>query len=59
MGCFKMANEKLINQISNVNRALGIIEGVMLVSDTKVEDTLATAVSMIDEVLNEVLNDGK
>ena len=54
-----MANEKILSQISTINRALGIIEGVMLISDTKVESTLGTAVSMIDEVINEVFQDGK
>jgi hypothetical protein len=54
-----MANEKRINQISTIQRALGIIEGVMLLAEPKVEQTLATAVSMIDEVINEVQKDGK
>lgn len=54
-----MANEKLLNQISTINRALGIIEGVMLVSDDKMQQALATAVEMIDEAMKEVFADGK
>ena len=55
----KMANEKLISSIDTIQRALGIIEGVMLLSDQKVEQALATAVEMIDEALKEVFQDGK
>lgn len=54
-----MANEKLMSQISTINRALGIIEGVMLLAEPKVENTLATAVSMIDEAMEEFLKDGR
>lgn len=54
-----MANEKLISATSTINRGLGIIEGVMLLADPKVEQTLATAVEMIDEALKVVFDDGK
>ncbi len=54
-----MANEKLISASTTIQRALGIIEGVMLLSDQKVEQALATAVEMIDEALKEVFQDGK
>lgn len=54
-----MANEKLINQISTINRALGMIEGVMFLVDDKAEHVLATAASMIDEVMTEVFADGR
>ena len=55
-----MANEKQASLASVINRALGIIEGVMLVTqDTKVEQTLATAVEMIDEAMKEVFADDK
>lgn len=54
-----MANEKLISENGIIQRALGIIEGVMLLSDQKVEQTLATAVEMIDGAWNNVLEDGK
>lgn len=54
-----MTKDQLIPYLSTVNRALGIIEGVMMVSDEKVEYTLATAVSMIDEAVNEVMKDGE
>jgi hypothetical protein len=42
------------SQIATINRALGIVEGVMMISDQKTEYTLSTAVSMIDEIMNEV-----
>ena len=54
-----MANEKLLSANSTIQRALGIIEGVMLISENKTEQTLATAVEMIDAAWNEVLEDGK
>lgn len=54
-----MANEKTLSQISTINRALGIIEGVMLISDTRTENALATAVEMIDDAMKEVFADGK
>lgn len=54
-----MANEKLVSAHSTISRALGIIEGVMLLADDKTQQTLATAVEMIDEALKEVFPDGK
>ena len=54
-----MTKDQLILYLSTVNQALGIIEGVMMVSDEKVEYTLATAVEMIDEALKGVFEDGK
>ena len=54
-----MENEKLISANATIQRALGIIEGVMLLADTKQEQTLATAVEMIDMAWNGVLVDGK
>ena len=54
-----MANEKQASQISTINRALGIIEGVMMSVDEKTALPLATAVEMIDETLKEVFPDGK
>jgi hypothetical protein len=53
-----MEFEKVVNCFSTINRALGIIEGVMLVSEMKEQQALATAVEMLDEVLKEVLKDG-
>ena len=53
-----MENKKL-KALETINRALGVIEGVMLLSDKKITDTLEMAVSMIDEALKEVLEDGK
>ncbi len=37
-----MANEKLISANATIQRALGIIEGVMLLADPKQGDTLET-----------------
>lgn len=54
-----MEAEKVVNSLSTISRALGIIEGVMLVSEPKEQQALATAVEMIDEVLKEVLKHGK
>lgn len=54
-----MVNEKTISQVSTINRALGIIEGVMLLADQKTEQALATAVEMIDEALKGVFADEK
>lgn len=52
-----MANEKLNYYISTIERALGIIEGVSYGVDSKYQDVLTTAISMIDESLKEVLED--
>ena len=54
-----MANEKLTHTNGTIQRALGIIEGVMLLADDKTQQTLATAVEMIDEALKVVFEDGK
>ena len=56
-----MANEKQIvmMNISTIQRALGIIEGVMLLAEPKAEQALATAVEMIDEALRGAFEDGK
>lgn len=53
-----MEHEKVVNCFSTLSRALGIIEGVMLVSEPKEQQALATAVEMIDGVLEEVLKNG-
>lgn len=47
-------DKELIQNITTIHRALGVIEGVMLVSDLKVAEALGTAVKMIDDVLSEV-----
>ena len=54
-----MANEKLFNQISTINRALGIIEGVSYGLTDSAGTALADAVLMIDETIKEMLEDGK
>lgn len=41
-----------IQDKETIQRALGIIEGAICVAPKNVRNTLATAVEMIDEVLN-------
>lgn len=54
-----MANEKLISQISTIQRALGMIEGVSCGMEQGVEQALVDAVQMIEETVKEILEDGK
>lgn len=54
-----MATEKLISQISTINRALGMIEGVSYGLDGPGGHALADAVQMIDETIKEMIEDGK
>jgi hypothetical protein len=54
-----MAKDKLISQISTINRALGMIEGASCGLDAAVGTTLADAVQMIDEAIKELMEDGK
>lgn len=54
-----MENEKLISQISTIQRALGMIEGVSYGVGDHVGQALADAVQMIDETVKEMLEDGK
>lgn len=53
-----MANEKLLKQISTINRALGMIEGVSYGMPDSTGTALADAVQMIDETIKEMLEDG-
>ena len=53
-----MANEKLINRISTINRALGIIEGVSYGMQEPAGQALADAVQMIEETVKEMVEDG-
>lgn len=53
-----MANEKLTSQISTINRALGMIEGVSCGLENKYADTLLDAIEMIDNAVKEI-TDGK
>lgn len=53
-----MERHKFLAQISVIHRALGIIEGVMLLADDKEQQTLATAIEMIDEAIKVVEEDG-
>lgn len=54
-----MASEKLISQISTINRALGIIEGVSCGMEQSLGQALVDAVQMIEKTLKEILEDGK
>ena len=54
-----MANEKIINQISTINRALGMIEGVSYGLDDAAGNAIADAVQMIDETIKEMMADGQ
>lgn len=54
-----MANEKLIPQISTINRALGMIEGVSYGLEDSAGTALNDAVEMIDQVIKEMLEDAK
>ena len=54
-----MVNEKLISQISTIQRALGMIEGVSYGLTDSAGTALADAVQMIDETIKEMLEDGK
>ena len=54
-----MANDKLISQISTIQRGLGIIEGVASgLADEAVSQILYTAAEMIEEAV-EAITDGK
>ena len=53
-----MANEKLISQISTIQRALGMIEGVSYGMEQSAGQALADAVQMIEEAVKEI-TDGK
>ena len=60
MGCSKMANEKLINQICIIQRGLGIIEGVASgLANDAISQLLYTATEMIEEAVEEITKDGK
>lgn len=54
-----MVNEKLISQISTINRALGMIEGVSYGMEQSQGQALADAVQMIEETIKEMVEDGK
>lgn len=54
-----MADMKVINAISQINRALGMIEGVSYLLSGDQASAIVDAVSMIDEALKEVFDDGK
>lgn len=45
-------------QISLIQRALGIIEGVMMLSESRTGEALGTEVEMIDMAVEEIRNDG-
>ena len=52
-----MANEQLINQISTIQRALGIIEGVAIgLNNDAIGSMLYTAKEMIEEAVEGIIN---
>lgn len=53
-----MATEKLVSQISIINRALGMIEGVSYGMEQSAGQALADAVQMIEETVKEMVEDG-
>ena len=53
-----MANNKLISQVSTIQRALGMIEGAACGVDSAVSTTLIDAVEMIDNTVREMMEDG-
>lgn len=54
-----MENIKLISQISTIQRALGIIEGVTYHLETVQANEITRAIDMIDEVAKEILENGE
>lgn len=54
----KMANEKLLSQLSTIERMLGKIEGVAFVLEDKYATPLFDAIEVIDVVMGEI-KDGK
>lgn len=53
-----MENEKLINAISAIERALGKIEGVALVLDDRYANPLLDAITALESAVEEI-KDGK
>ena len=53
-----MANEKLINSISAIERALGKIEGVAFVLEDKYANPLLDAIEVLESAIKEI-TDGK
>jgi hypothetical protein len=51
--------EKHTKQICLIQRAIGIIEGVAMMSEMRVGEALGTAVEMIDMAVEEIRNGGK
>ena len=53
-----MVDMKIINAISTINRALGVIEGVSYLASSDQATALVDAVAIIDEALKELGWDG-
>lgn len=53
-----MANEKLIKDLSTIERALGKIEGVAFVLEDKYSTPLLDAIEMLESAVKEI-TDGK
>ena len=52
-------DEKKLKALSEIQRALGMLQGMSYTSDTQVAECILDAVSIIDEALKEVLPDGE
>lgn len=53
-----MANNKLISQVSTIQRALGMIEGAACGVDSSAATTLIDAVEMIENTVKEMVEGG-
>ena len=53
----KPTKDERMEAISTINRAIGVIEGVMLTTEHNVSEALGCAVEMLDDALKVVLNE--
>jgi hypothetical protein len=51
-------NEKKLKALGEIQRALGMLEGLSYTTDAKAAECTIDAVEIIDEALKEVLGDG-
>lgn len=52
-------DEKKMKSLSEIQRALGMLEGFSYAVDTAIAEGIVDAVAIIDEALKEVLPDGE
>ena len=52
-------DEKKMKALSEIQRALGMLEGFSYAVDVKIAEGIVDAVAIIDEALKEVLPDGE